>query len=67
MIKVEDLCDTCKYARGVKNYHPFCDAFPEGIPYDHYLYDDKKNHCNNGIKYEQVDETDIRYKLYLAK
>lgn len=44
-------CDNCIHKREKISNECFpCDAFPEGIPLDYYIYDrsDKKE-CNNGI------------------
>lgn len=57
MIKLCD-CDFCKNCFGVKNGHPLCNAFPDGIPYEHMDKDLKQlKECNNGIGYEPREDT----------
>ena len=52
MIKLSD-CDYCKHCHELKNGSVTCDAFPNGIPYDHMDKDLKEtSECNNGIGYE---------------
>ena len=56
MIKFSD-CDFCKHCRGVKDGHPICDAFPEGVPYEHMdkdLRSTKK--CNNSVGFEKNND-----------
>ena len=56
MIQLSD-CDNCKHCFGFEHGHALCDAFPDGIPYDHMDKDlvGCKN-CNNGIGFEQKEE-----------
>ena len=58
MIRLSD-CDDCKHCTGFEHGHALCDAFPDGIPYNHMdknLTDCKD--CNNGIGFEPKDESD---------
>ena len=34
MIRFYD-CDFCKHCTGMKKGHPVCEAFPNGVAYDH--------------------------------
>lgn len=56
MIKFYD-CDYCKHCSGSKNGHIICDAFPDGVPYEHMDKDLKHmKKCNNDIGYEPRKE-----------
>ena len=46
-------CDFCKHCTGMKKGHPVCEAFPNGVAYDH-MDKDLQNlkECNNGIGFE---------------
>lgn len=52
-------CSKCKHQKGVKNFLPVCDAFPDGMPYS---FDDQNvenlKECNNGIKFEPATKND---------
>ncbi len=51
MIKFYD-CDFCAHKKGFKDGHCICEAFPDGVPYEHAYKELKKvKECNNGIKY----------------
>lgn len=54
---VNSPCDMCKNMRKekVNKYHPTCNAFSEGIPYDFLRENNviKIKECNNGIGYEK--------------
>ena len=54
MIKLCD-CDKCKHRTGFDKGHGLCEAFPNGIPYEH-MDKDVRNmkKCNNGIGFEPV-------------
>lgn len=56
MIRVCD-CDKCKHRTGFKKGYTHCDAFPDGVPYEH-MYKDVRNmkECNNGIGFEPVEK-----------
>lgn len=57
MIRLSD-CDQCKHCTGLKNGHAICDAFPNGVPYDHMDKDLKQiKICNNGIGFEPIEQT----------
>lgn len=45
-------CDFCKHCREDDNEIYCCDAFPDGIPLEAMIADEKEE-CNNGIKYEE--------------
>lgn len=52
MIKLSD-CGYCAHCKGQKNGYGICDAFPNGIPYEHMDKDLKAlKECNNGIGFE---------------
>ena len=54
MIRVCD-CDKCKHRTGFEKGYTHCDAFPDGVPYEH-MYKDVRNmkECNNGIGFEPM-------------
>lgn len=56
MIKLCD-CDKCKHRTGFDKGHGLCEAFPNGIPYEH-MDKDVRNmkKCNNGIGFEPVEK-----------
>lgn len=63
MICVGFLCDECKneYDDVLNPGHrPYCLAFPNGIPIEHYRYSGKKDltNCNNGIGFEPKEVRD---------
>ncbi len=46
-------CDNCANCRGLKNGIFVCDAFPDGVRYDHAFKDlEELKECNNGIDYK---------------
>ena len=56
MIRFYD-CDYCNHNRGMREGHPICDAFPNGVPYEH-MDKDLKNlkECNKGIGFIKKTE-----------
>ncbi len=59
MICIDD-CAYCKHNRDEMKdgWIPTCDAFPDGIPYEHITNNDVKNikECNNGVGFEPEEE-----------
>jgi len=59
MIAVGYICDKCKHKRKkIDGWLCACDAFPDGIPQEHYFYTDieKLEECNGGISYEENED-----------
>ncbi len=55
MIRLSD-CDYCRHCHELKDGIVTCEAFPDGIPYEHMDKDLKETlECNNGIGYEPKD------------
>lgn len=52
MIKL-GYCDKCKHKTGFSKGHPLCEAFPNGIPYEHMEKPlELLKDCNKGISFE---------------
>ena len=50
-------CDFCVHCTDLKNGHAICDAFPDGVPYEHMDKDlEHMKECNNGIGFERRED-----------